>query len=116
MEKAKKPLLGFVEFIREQGVMGLAIGLVLGSAVKSVVDSMVINLVNPILGLVTGGSKFEDKFICLKSDIAGSCINKLTWGSFIGSIISFISIAAVVYFVFKGLKLDKLDKPKEEKK
>lgn len=105
---------GFIDFIREQGVMGLAIGLVLGTAVKSVVDSMVINLINPILGLVSGGSgsKFDDKYICLKTDELGACINKLTWGSFIGSIISFLSIALVIYIVFKMLKLERLDKPK----
>lgn len=112
---AKEKVTGFIEFIREQGVMGLAIGLVLGTAVKSVVDSMVNNIIQPLLGLMTGGVKFDDKYACLKHVVDQGCVNKLTWGSFVGSIISFITIAAVVYFVFKGLKLDKLDKKKDSK-
>jgi large-conductance mechanosensitive channel len=44
--------------------------------------------------------------------VASECSNKLGWGQVISDLISFMIVAAVVYFVVKGLKLDKLDKQK----
>lgn len=109
--KTPKWLEGFVNFVREQGVVGLAVGLVLGVAAKSVIDSLVANIFNPIIGLIGNGGNLDSKYVCMKS-VGAQCQNKLAYGAFISDILSFIIIAAVVYFVIKGLKLDKLDKPK----
>lgn len=105
-------LQGFVDFIREQGVVGLAVGLILGVAAKSLIDSFVNNLINPIIGLVTGGVTLEHKTLCLKH-AAGACSTPLDYGQFFSDLISFLIVAVVVYFVVKGLKLDKLDKKKD---
>ncbi len=105
-------LQGFVDFIRSQGVVGLAVGLVLGVAAKSVVDSLVNNIFNPVIGLVGGGSgELGSRYICLK-EVAGSCTNKLGFGRLSSDIMSFVIVAGVVYFVVKGLKLDKIDQKK----
>lgn len=110
-----KPLAGFMDFIREQGVVGLAIGLTLGVAVTAFVNSIVTNLVNPLVGLVLPGtSSLNSKFICLDT-VDGVCTNKLSWGTTLSALISFATIAAVVYFVVHGLKLDKLDKKDSSK-
>lgn len=114
--KAPSWLQGFIDFIREQGVVGLAVGLVLGIAAKSVVDSLVSNIFNPIIGLFFGGGDFSAKYICLKSETQNgitTCTSKLGYGSFFNSIISFVIVAAAVYFLIKALKLDKLEKKKE---
>lgn len=111
--KVPKFLQGFLTFVREQGVVGLAVGLVLGVAAKSVIDSFVNNIVNPIVGLVGNGGDLSGKYVCLKS-VNAVCTNKLAWGRLISDIISFLIVAAVVYFVVKGLKLDKLDIKKEK--
>lgn len=109
------PLQGFVDFVREQGVVGLAVGLVLGVAAKSVVDSLVNNIFNPIIGLLgAGGGELGSRYMCLR-EVAGSCTNKLGFGRLLSDIISFLTVAAVVYFVVKSLKLDKIDKPKDKK-
>jgi len=98
---------GFLEFIRTQGVMGLAVGFILGGAVSGVVKSLVDDIINPILGL-------------LLSRV--SALTDLTWylgsatlsvGKFISILINFAVVAAVVYFGVKGLGLDKIDKKKE---
>lgn len=107
-----KQLGGFMHFVREQGVVGLAVGLVLGTAIKSVVDSLVANILNPVIGLVTGGVNLNDKYLCLAKN-AGECANKLAYGSFLSTVISFVTIAAVVYFGVKALHLDKLDISKD---
>ncbi len=111
--KLKGPLSGFVNFIREQGVVGLAVGLVLGVAAKSVVDSLVDNIFNPIIGALSGGPNLSSKFICLRHNEVGTCASKLGYGNVINSLMSFLIVAAVVYFVVKSLKLDRLDKKKD---
>lgn len=110
--RAPKWLQGFLDFVRTQGVVGLAVGLVLGVSAKSVVDSLVNNIFNPIIGLAGAGSgNLDTRYICLKQ-VGGACTNKLGYGSVVNSLLSFMIVAAIVYFLVKGLKLDKLDKPK----
>ncbi len=113
--RAPNWMQGFVDFVREQGVVGLSVGLILGVAAKSVVDSMVQNIFSPMIGLLYGGGDFNSKYVCLKSTATG-CQSKLGYGNFINALISFFIVSAAVYFVVKGLKLDKLDSKTESKK
>lgn len=109
-----KQVTGFMHFVREQGVVGLAVGLTLGTAVTVFVKSIVDDLVNPLIGAVLPGSgQLSEKFYCL-STVDGACVNKLGWGRVASNLISFVTIAAVVYFVVKGLKFDRLDAKKEK--
>jgi large conductance mechanosensitive channel len=101
----------FVEFIRQQGVVGLAIGLVLGLQVKALVDQFVASFVNPLLGLVLPGSgSLASKTFTL--NVSGKSAT-FGYGKFIDVLLSFVIVAAVVYMVFKVLRLEKLDKKKE---
>jgi large conductance mechanosensitive channel len=113
--KAPRFLQGFVDFVREQGVVGLAIGLILGFASKTVVDSLVNNIFNPIVGLLTGGISLEHKTACLKHvDSTTQCATQMKYGQFISDVISFMIVVAAVYVAFKMLKLERLDKKKED--
>jgi large conductance mechanosensitive channel len=97
---------GFIEFIREQGVMGLAVGFLLGGAVSKLVTSFVNDMINPMVGVFIGRTgELKKVFFQVGS-------SKIMWGSFISSFIDFAIIAFVVYFGVKILKLDKLDKKK----
>jgi large conductance mechanosensitive channel len=98
---------GFMNFIREQGVVGLAVGFILGGAVSKVVASLVNDIINPILGVVMGSAG--------NLSTAALQIGKVSimWGSFVNVIIDFLVIALVVYFGVKGLKLDRVDKKLE---
>lgn len=93
----------FINFIREQGVMGLAIGFILGGAVSEVVKSFINDIVNPVVGLFIGS---VDQLSEASLSVFGA---QILWGSFIIVLINFIIIAAVVFYIFKGLKLDSLD-------
>lgn len=98
---------GFINFIREQGVVGLAIGFILGGAVSKVVSALITDIINPILGIilgVTGGLKTAYFKI-------GSA--QILYGDLISVLIDFIVIALVVYYGVKMIGLDKLDKKKE---
>lgn len=102
---------GFVDFLREQSVVGLAIGLVLGTQAKALVDQIVISFFNPLTGLLLPGEgTLKQKVFTVEW---GGKSAVFAYGAFISSLLTFVIVAAVVYYVFKGLKLDKLDKNKE---
>lgn len=104
---------GFMDFVREQGVVGLAVGLAIGTAATVLVKSIVDNILNPIIGAyLLGGINLRDKYLCLAVN-GNPCGNKVEWGLVASNLISFLAVAAVIYFVVKGLKLDKLDKKKD---
>jgi large conductance mechanosensitive channel len=111
--KAPKFLQGFVDFIREQGVVGLAIGLILGFASKTVVDSLVNNIFNPLVGLLSGGISLEHKTWCVDKMANGSCKANVGYGHFLSDLFSFLIVVLLVYLIFKVLRLERLDKKKE---
>lgn len=98
---------GFLEFIRTQGVVGLAVGFILGGAVSKVVTALVTDIVNPLVSVVLGST---DGLKAMKLSL-GSV--DLLLGDFVSVAIDFVIIAAVVYFGVQGLGLDRLDKKKE---
>lgn len=98
---------GFINFIREQGVVGLAVGFILGGAVSKVVSAVVTDLVNPLLGVVLGAAgNLKEYHLAIGSA-------KIMYGDLLSVVIDFLVIAAVVYYGVKLLKLDQLDKKKE---
>lgn len=99
----KGGVMGFIDFIRERGVMGLAIGFVLGTSVQKVVTAFVTDIVNPFVGLFLGQGDGLKSFT----------VGRFLVGDFLAVMIDFVILAFIVYFLFKGLGLDKLDKPKE---
>ena len=100
---------GFLQFIREQGVVGLAVGFIMGGSITKMVTSLVNDIVNPSIGILIG--KAGD----LKSNFFQIGSAKIMWGTFLSSVIDFAIIALIVYFGVKVLGLDKLDKKKESK-
>ena len=97
---------GFIEFVREQGVVGLAVGFILGGAVSKVVAALVTDIVNPILSIFLGlTANLKDAFLKVGPI-------KILWGDFVSTTIDFIVVASVVYLLEKILKLDQLDKKK----
>jgi large conductance mechanosensitive channel protein len=106
--RAGQQVTGFLDFIREQGVVGLAIGLVMGTQVKSLVDQIVTTFIDPILGWILPGQGDLSKktfTLTLHGEPA-----VFAYGAFIAVLISFLSVAAIIYFGYKLLNLDRLDK------
>ena len=97
---------GFIDFIREQGVVGLAVGFILGGAVSKVVSALVTDIINPLLSFALGSVNG------LKSASLSLGSVQILYGDFLGIVVDFVVIALVVYFGVKGLRLDKLDKKK----
>jgi len=107
-----KHLSGFIDFLREQSVVGLAIGLVMGTQVKQLVDSLINSFINPLVGILLPGKGALDQKTFVLMMHGKKAI--FAWGAFVATLISFVIVAAVIYFTFKLLKLDKLTKKKDK--
>jgi large conductance mechanosensitive channel len=105
-EKSMSQLKGFIDFIIERGVIGLAIGFILGGAVTKVVSSLVTDIINPFIGLILGSTKGLE---AARLDLFGA---KIMYGHFLSTTLDFIIVAMVVYFMVKVLGLGALDKKK----
>lgn len=99
---------GFLDFVREQGVVGLAVGFILGGAVSKLVSALVEDIINPLISLGLGklGNLKEAYFTIGEA--------RILWGDLVSVLIDFLIIALVVYFGVKWLKLDKMDKEKSQ--
>ena len=100
----------FKTFIARGNVMDMAVGVIMGSAFTKIVNSLVSDILTPIIGLVTGKVDLSN----LKIDINEQLI--IPYGQFLQSIIDFLIVAAVVFFVIKGMNTlkAKLEKQKDE--
>lgn len=103
----KKPVKGFIEFIRSQGVIGAAVGFIMAASITKLITAFVIDIINPIVGLLLG-SVGDLKNVYLQ---IGS--TKILFGDFISSIIDFLIIALIIYFGVKIIGLEKLDQKKK---
>lgn len=107
-------LKGFLDFVREQGVVGLAVGLVLGGAVSVLVKSLIDNVVMPPLGFILGSAEGLKGLTFNMGKTATGQDAVLSYGAFINDVINFVVIAGVVYAVVHMLGFDKkLDKKKD---
>ncbi|MEI7918492.1 MAG: MscL family protein [Candidatus Saccharibacteria bacterium] len=103
----------FFEFIRTQGVVGLAVGLVLGGSVSVMVKSLVDNVVMPPLGLILGSAEGIKGLAWKMGQTSSGQPITLRYGIFLNDMINFIVIALVVYVIVGFLKIDKFDKKKD---
>lgn len=95
---------GFVEFLRKQGVVGLAVGFILGGAVSDLVSALIEDVINPLLGLLLGKADGVTSMVLKLGDA------QLSLGHLFTVLLDFVVVALVVYFGVKKLGLDKLDK------
>ena len=102
----------FLNFVREHGVVGLAVGLAIGTQVGVVVKTIVENLVNPLVGFIIGDTKGLEQLDFTIT--AGERAMTIGWGAIVSSLIVLLAISAIIYTVVNGLKLDKIDKKSEK--
>ncbi len=81
----------FREFIMRGTVIDLAVAVVIGAAFGAVVTSLVENLITPLIAAIGG----QPDFSAISFSINGS---EFGIGAFINSLISFLIIAAVIFF------------------
>ena len=90
-------------------VLSLATAVVIGTAFGAIVTSAVNDIIMPIIGLMTGGLDFSQKYITLdgnryeslaKAKEAGAAV--ITYGNFIQAIINFVIIAFFIFVVLRA--------------
>jgi large conductance mechanosensitive channel len=92
---------GFKQFLMRGNVVDLAVAIVIGTAFTAVVTSLVKNIFTPLIAAFVG----EPDFSRLTFKINGSVF---TYGEFVNSLIAFLSVSVVIYFVVV-LPIKKLD-------
>lgn len=106
----------FKDFIARGNVMDMAVGIIMGAAFTAIVNSMVGDLIMPVIGMLTSGVDFADKFIALDGQAyaslkaaqdAGATV--ITYGIFVNAVINFLIISFVVFMLVKGVNKIKKD-------
>ena len=83
---------GFRDFILRGNVVDLAVAVVIGAAFGLVVTALVKDIITPVIAAIGGKQDFSQ----LTFSINGS---KFFYGDFINAVVSFILVAAAIYFV-----------------
>jgi len=120
--------MGFVSdfktFALKGNVMDLAVGVIIGAAFGKIVTALVDDVLMPLIGTVTGGTNFNDKFYVLKPGKDGlneyasldaakaAGANVFAYGHFIQSIVDFLIIALCIFVVVRAM--GRLIRKKEE--
>lgn len=100
----------FKTFIARGNVIDLAVGIIIGAAFTAIVNSLVADLINPVLGLLTGGIDFTDKYFVLSGNVpdgaslaaardSGAAI--FAYGSFLMAVLNFLIVAWAVFLLVK---------------
>lgn len=84
-------LSGFRAFLLRGNVVDLAIAVVIGVAFGAVVTAFVTDLITPLIAAIGGQPNFAGLFFTINK-------SRFLYGAFINAVISFLIIAAVIYF------------------
>jgi large conductance mechanosensitive channel len=85
-------LKGFRDFILRGSVVDLAVAVVIGAAFTAIVNALVADIINPLIAAIV--SKPDFSFLTLH--VHGGVIK---YGDFLNALISFLIIAATIYFL-----------------
>ncbi len=112
-----RQLAGFIEFIRKQNVVGVAVGLAIGLQVtdttKNIVDGFINPIVNFLLSFIMNNPQNLEK---LQWQAAGAPhLLVIRWGLVFSYLIKLVAVAAVIYYVVIGFRLERLTDKKEPK-
>src|SRR5215469_2727279 len=83
---------GFREFLARGNLVDLAVAVVIGTAFTAVVAALVADLITPLIAAIFGKPDFNSLTFTINH-------STFRYGAFFNALISFLSIAAVVYFL-----------------
>ena len=84
-------LKGFRDFILRGNVVDLAVAVVIGGALGAIVTSLVSNIINPLIAAIVSKPDFSSLTFTLHGGV-------IKYGDFLNALISFVIIAATIYF------------------
>ncbi len=91
-------------------VVDLAVGIIIGAAFTGIVQSLVKDVFNPVIGILTGGVDFSNRFLTITGPVkptieAAKAAGAVTinYGLFLNAVIQFLIVAIVVFWVVRML-------------
>jgi large conductance mechanosensitive channel len=102
----------FTDFVRTQGVVGLAVGLAIGAKAGEAVQALVNGFISPVVGYILGGTDLSH-MEWRTGLVRGGHQLVFGWGAIINAIIALIATAFVVFFLVDKAGLTKVDKKNE---
>ena len=98
---------GFIDFLREHAIVGLAVGFVIATQMQAFVKQLIASFIDPSFQLLFGKSLSARTFtLHFHSHHAN-----FGWGILVYTLLDFLFVLAAVYAIIKVFNLDKLDKP-----
>ena len=107
----------FKEFAVKGNVMDLAVGVIIGAAFGKIVDSVVNDLIMPLVGQVTGGLDFSNKFVPLAGQTATNLADArkagavFAYGNFLTVALNFVILAFIIFLMVKHINKLKVKEP-----
>lgn len=112
----------FREFIARGNVIDMAVGIIMGAAFTAIVNSLVGDVIMPVIGVLTSGVDFADKFIALDGNSYASMkaakdagVSVMSYGVFINAVINFLIVSFVVFMLVKVVNKVKAAAEREAK-
>ncbi len=109
----------FKDFAIKGNVVDMGVGIVIGAAFTTIITSLVKDIINPIIGFLSGGVDFSNLFFNLGSEEYASLsaaqeagAPTINYGLFINAIIAFLLVAFVLFIIIKNV--NKLKKAEED--
>ena len=93
----------FKQFAIKGNVVDMAVGVIIGTAFGKIVSSLVSDVIMPPIGMLIGGMDFSRLAIKLQAPIGNEAPVVISYGKFIQTVIDFTIIAAVIFFLIKGI-------------
>ncbi len=104
----------FKAFVARGNVLDLAVGVIIGAAFGKIVTSLTEDLIMPVIGVVTGGVNFTNKFLVLGAipetykgsledyaALKAAGVPMLGYGAFVTAVISFLLMAFVIFQIVR---------------
>lgn len=93
----------FKEFVARGNVVDMAVGIIVGGLFTAIVNSFVKDILNPILGLLVGGTDFGSLKIVLKAATETTEELAIRYGNLIQNIIQFLLTALVLFCIIRAI-------------
>ena len=91
----------FKKFISRGNVVDMAVGVIMGSTFTKIVTSLVNDVMMPAIGMVIGGTSFENFKYIIEPATETTAESAIYYGKFIQSIVDFLLVAIVVFILVK---------------
>ena len=97
----------FRNFINRGNVVDMAVGVVIGGAFGKIVTGLVNYIINPLIGLITGGISLDGLKTVIKEAVPATettaAVDEVAilWGTWIQTIVDFLIVAFCIFLVIR---------------